>query len=812
MSEPAPLNPLERIAEAPADHYRVLKISDLDGDRLLELSKFMKLSLSREDMLAIQAIYANWGREPTDVELEVIAQTWSEHCKHRIFGATIDHEAEGQAETVHSLFKTYIRDVSQRIFDRKPGFVLSAFHDNAGFIRLDDELAVCLKAETHNHPSAIEPYAGANTGLGGVIRDILGAGKGAKPIASLDVFCFGAPDTATENIKADDVIHPLGVMRGVVRGVRDYGNRMGIPTVSGAIQFDDAYIYNPLVFCGTAGVIPIQDIEKKIEPGMKVVAVGGRTGRDGLHGATFSSAALDTESHEEDQQAVQIGNPIEEKKAADFVLAAREKGLIEFITDCGAGGFSSAAGEMLEECGGTIDLDQVKLKEPGLVSWEIFISESQERMVLAVKEASLPELRKLAELYETELTELGEADGSGILKVTHHGRTVCELDCTKLHDAPTRHLKARWTKKTAPVEPPVLSHPGQALRDLFTDFAIVSREPVIREYDHEVQGNTVLKPLAGASGDAPQDASVLRIGGSGRLMAMAVALLPEWGKTDPYAMGTACVDECVRQLVAAGADPERIAILDNFCMGNPDAEEELGALVETVKGIAAAAEVYGAPFVSGKDSFYNYFETKEGPVSIPVTILVSGMGIVEEEGHVVGASLRRCDSLLAIVGHTSGDLGGSVFARRHGIEGAPVPATRAEEALACYRAYHEAVKKGYILSAHDVGEGGLAVTLAEMAFSGKAGLEIDLCSLPMDDDATKAAMLFGESPSRLVVEVAPEHFPRVADLFEGLPFAALGRATASHRNLRIEWGKETLLNESLADLKTLWKTGLARYY
>ncbi|MCB1092547.1 MAG: phosphoribosylformylglycinamidine synthase subunit PurL, partial [Verrucomicrobiae bacterium] len=293
---------LEKIAEAPADHYRRLKISQLDGDQLVELSQRMKLSLSLEDMRAVQRIYADWGREPTDVELEVIAQTWSEHCKHRIFGATIEHSIDGRTETIHSLFKTYIYNVSKAIMARKPDFVLSAFHDNAGFIKLDENLAVCLKAETHNHPSAIEPYAGANTGLGGVIRDILGAGKGAKPIASLDVFCFGAPDTAPENIKADDVIHPLGILRGVVRGVRDYGNRMGIPTVCGAIQFDDAYIYNPLVYCGTAGVIPISDIDKQMEPGLKVISVGARTGRDGLHGATFSSAALDTESHEEDQQ------------------------------------------------------------------------------------------------------------------------------------------------------------------------------------------------------------------------------------------------------------------------------------------------------------------------------------------------------------------------------------------------------------------------------------------------------------------------------------------------------------------------------
>ncbi|MDF1862120.1 MAG: phosphoribosylformylglycinamidine synthase subunit PurL [Verrucomicrobiales bacterium] len=803
---------LDSIAEAPADHYRVLKISDLDGDKLCELSQFMKLSLSKEDMLAVQEIYKEWGREPTDVELEVIAQTWSEHCKHRIFGATIEHEVDGEKETVNSLFKTYIFDVSHRIFDSKPGFVLSAFHDNAGFIKLDDEQAVCLKAETHNHPSAIEPYAGANTGLGGVIRDILGAGKGAKPIGSLDVFCFGAPDTGMENIKADDVLHPLGIMRGVVRGVRDYGNRMGIPTISGAIQFDDSYIYNPLVYCGTAGVIPIKDIDKEVGAGMTVIAVGGRTGRDGLHGATFSSAALDTESHEEDQQAVQIGNPIEEKKAADFVLAARDKGLIEFITDCGAGGYSSAAGEMLEECGGTINLDNVTLKEPGMVSWEIFISESQERMVLAVKPESLPALQELADLYETEMIVLGDADGSGILKVTHHGETVCQLDCSKLHDAPIRKLSSKWEKKTKEIEPPLLSNAGESLKGLLSDFAIVSREPIIREYDHEVQGNTVLKPLAGASGDAPQDATVLRINGSKRLMSMGLSILPEWGKTDPFAMGAACVDECVRQLVASGADPDRLAILDNFCMGNPDDTEELGALVETVKGIAEAAEVYGAPFVSGKDSFYNYFETEEGPVSIPVTILISGIGIIEEASHVTGSSLRRNDSVLAIIGHTQSQLGGSVLARQTGLENAEVPATDLEQAFASYRKYYEAIQQGLILSAHDVSEGGLAVTLAEAAFSGKAGLEIDLCSLPMDDDASKAAMLFGESPSRIVVEVAPENLEKLSDLFEGLPFACLGRAAAEHSSLRIEWGKETLINEPIEELKSLWKNGLAQYY
>jgi len=802
---------MDRITTHPTDFYRRFKISDLNEDELFEISQFLKLSLSKVDMLAVQKIYADWNREPTDVELEVIAQTWSEHCKHRIFGATIAHDGPDGAETINSLFKTYIYDVTNRIMERKPGFVLSCFHDNAGFIKLDDKQAVCLKAETHNHPSALEPYAGANTGLGGVIRDILGAGKGAKPIASLDVFCFGPPDTPAEKIGAEDVIHPLGVMRGVVRGVRDYGNRMGIPTVSGAIQFDDAYIYNPLVYCGTAGVIPSGDIDKEMSAGLKIVAVGGKTGRDGIKGATFSSAALDTDSHEEDQTAVQIGNPIEEKKAADFVLAARDAGLIEFVTDCGAGGFSSACGEMLEDVGGEIDLDTMPLKEQGMVSWELFISESQERMVLAVKEESLPQLQEIADRFETEMAVLGDSDGSGILKVKHHGETVCELDCSALHDAPIRQMKSKWTSKPDAAVAPAISNLGETLRDVLSDFAVVSREPIIREYDHEVQGNTVQKPLAGASGDAPQDAAVIRIDGSDKLMAMGLSVLPEWGKTDPYAMGTACVDECYRQLVGAGSNPERIAILDNFCGGNPDNHEELGALVETVKGIAVAADAYSAPFVSGKDSFYNYFETKDGPVSIPVTILISGMGIVENKSHVVGASLRRSNSVVAVLGTTGNELGGSVLARQ--LEHADaVPQTDLEKNLALYQAYYEALKNGWILAAHDVSEGGLAGALAEFAFSEKGGLDLNLDQLPTDGDVSKVAVLFAETPGRFVVEIAPENSEAVAAHFADHAYGEIGNATDSHTNLTIEWGKETLINEPLSELKSLWKNGLAPYY
>ena len=790
--------------------FRTIPIRDLTADPLLDLSKKMKLSLSKADMLAVQQIYLEAGRDPTDVELEVIAQTWSEHCKHRIFNAKIHHTVNGQQEVVDSLFKTYIRSVTEKIMADKPGFVLSAFVDNAGFVKLDENQAVCLKVETHNHPSAIEPYAGANTGLGGVIRDILGAGKGSKPVASIDVFCFGPPDTKQEDLKAKDVIHPLGVMRGVVRGVRDYGNRMGIPTVNGAIQFDDTFIYNPLVFCGTAGVIPIKDIAKEVKPGHLLIAAGGRTGKDGLKGATFSSASLTTDSHEEDQTAVQIGNPIEEKKVADFVLAAREAGLIEFITDCGAGGFSSAAGEMLSEVGGEVWLENCPLKVPDMESWQVFISESQERMVMAIEEHNLAALQKIADTWQSEMFVLAKADGSKRLKVWHYGQVVCDLPVDKLHGAPRREMRAHW-RQPAAVQPKVAVRPEswtQVLKTLLGDFSIVSREPVIREYDHEVQGNTVLKPLAGASGDAPQDGSVIKVNGSDQLLALACALLPEWGKTDPHAMGRACVDECVRQLVAMGANPQRIAILDNFCVGNPDNERELGALVECTKGLAEAALAYGAPFVSGKDSFYNYFITDDGPVSIPVTLLVSGFGVVEDAKHVVGASLRRAGSKICLIGNTTPGLRGSVFAKYTHGAGLDGPPSWSEAATwASYEKYHSLVKLGGVLSCHDLSEGGLAVALAEFAFSGKAGLKVELENVPADKGSTIAELLFGETPGRLLLEVAPEHLAAA----KAAGAVVIGEST-NEKYLNITLRGSTLIDAAVGDLKPIWQGGLTPFY
>ncbi len=793
--------------------YRSIPIRELSIDALTQLSSDMKLSLSTEDMTVVQQIFCEIGREPTDVELEVIAQTWSEHCKHRIFAATIDHSCNGKQETVDSLYKSYIKNPTRTIMEQKPGFVLSCFVDNAGFITLDDELSICLKAETHNHPSAIEPYAGANTGLGGVIRDILGAGKGAKPIANLDVFCFGAPDTPEEVVAGSNAIHPLGIMRGVVHGVRDYGNRMGIPTTSGAIQFDPTYIFNPLVYCGTAGVIPKSDIDKEMSPGLSVVVIGGRTGKDGLHGATFSSAGMGEDSHVEDQQAVQIGNPIEEKKCLDVILEARERGLIEFITDCGAGGFSSAAGEMLSETGGNLYLERAPLKEEGMLSWQIFLSESQERMVLAVKPENLDELQKLSDTFQTEMTILGESNDSGVLRVWHNGELVCELDNSKLHDAPTKFLKSVFN--AGPAKTGVAlddSDLAGDLKQLFGDFAIVSREPIIREYDHEVQGNTILKPLAGASADAPQDASVIAIDGSEQLMGLALSILPEWGKYDPYAMGTGSVDETIRQLVLAGTNPDKIALLDNFCMGNPETPTELGRLVECAKGINDAALAFGAPYVSGKDSFYNYFETENGPVNIPVTFLCSGFGVIEDASHVRGSSLRNAGSTIFMVGNTEDEMGASVYARVKEVSDCKVPQTDCVKNYEMYKTFYGALTQGLVLATHDISEGGLAVAAAEMAFSGKAGITIDLDKLPTVGSWTNLAVpCFCESTGRLLVEVDDSLAAEFAAAMAGFPCAEVGRSTEGADITLTSAGKD-VLNASLTELKNIWKNGLTPFY
>jgi phosphoribosylformylglycinamidine synthase len=792
-------------------------VRTMDAEALAAVSAERKLALSIEDMQAIQAQYVAWERDPTEVELEVWAQTWSEHCKHRVLNARITYtDADGQTQVIDSLFDTYIRQPTEQLMRERPDFVLSAFHDNAGFIRFDDERAVGLKVETHNHPSAIEPYAGANTGLGGVIRDILGAGQGAEPIASLDVFCVGRPDTPAADVAAAGVIHPLGILRGVVRGVRDYGNRMGIPTVGGALVLDDGYLHNPLVYCGTAGLIPVAAIPKQTRPGQRILVLGGRTGRDGLRGATFSSASLDAQSREADQGAVQIGNPIEEKKAADCLLAARREGLVACVTDCGAGGLSSAVGEMGRDHGARIDLEKVPLKAADLTAWEIFLSESQERMVLAVEPQHVARLQELARRYASECTDIGEITGRGVLEVYAQGQPVCALPAEALHDAPQRQMVAvsrghGGQSERAAARPTGCDDDAAALRGVLGSLDVCSREPIVREYDFEVQGHTVGKRLAGPGGDCPGDAAVLAVQGSGRGLALSVALHPGYA-ADPYRMGQASVDEALRQVVVSGADPDQVALLDNLCLGHPDDPAVLGDLVELVQGMAAAAQVAGLPFVSGKDSFYNGYETATGMVSIPPTLLISAMGIVPQVARRVPTQVRRGGERIGVLGVTRAEIGGTAYARWRGMSDGVVPAWDGEVAMAVYRRYHAAVQQGWITAAHDVSDGGLAVTLAEMGFGLRAGLAVDLAALPVAGEVGLGARLFAESLGRIVFTCAAEDAGAVAEHFAGLPFTWLGETVSGAARLRVRQGDDVVMDESLDELKAIWKQALTQYY
>ncbi len=626
-----------------------IELRDLKDDALLALSKRRLLSLDLAEMRTIQAFYTELGREPTDVELETLAQTWSEHCVHKTFKAAIDftwRHADGSIrnqETVDGLIHQYLRRATDAIW---PEWLHSAFVDNAGIIAFDEQFDLAFKVETHNHPSALEPFGGANTGVGGVVRDIIGVS--ARPIATTDVLCFGPQDYPYDELP-EGVLHPNRIADGVVAGIADYGNKLGLPTVNGAVIYDEGYLGNPLVFCGCAGLLPRGSHPTAAQAGDLVVALGGRTGRDGIHGATFSSAELTHETSELAGTAVQIGDPITEKGLIELIEAARDRGLYTAITDCGAGGFSSAVGEMGEQLGVDVDLIRAPLKYAGLAPWEIWISEAQERMVLAVPPEKLGELEELAALWEVEASVLGAFTGDGQLRVRFDDRIVADLPMAFLHDGlPLRQMVAEY-RDPVPAQRK-LAHaaegeqlPGMDLNDVVLSMlghpSIASKEAIVRKYDHEVRGGTLVRPFTGPALDGPADAAVLKPLGTwthNRAFVLSNGINPLLGRHDPYAMAVSAVDEAVRNAVAVGADPDRIAILDNFCWGNPTYPDRLGALVRSCQGCYDAALAYRTPFISGKDSLYNEFNGQP----IPGTLLISAIGIVPDMTDCVTADLK----------------------------------------------------------------------------------------------------------------------------------------------------------------------------
>ena len=802
-------------------------IRNLTEDHLQQLSRRGHLFLDLAEMKAIQEHFRKLDREPTDAELETLAQTWSEHCVHKTLKAQVHfshhpaglneddvhehHTAGDQMEVIDNLVKSTIFRATKEL---NLPWTLSVFKDNAGVIALDDQWAVCMKVETHNRPSAIEPYGGAATGIGGCIRDVIATGGGAKPIASTDIFCFADPSTSNEQVPVG-VLHPRRIAQRVVAGVRDYGNRMGIPTVNGAVYFDQRYIGNPLVFCGSVGLLPRHLADKRdAKAGDRIILIGGRTGRDGIHGATFSSDVITDKHGDEFSHAVQIGNAITEKKMLDVILQARDCGpLYNAITDCGAGGLSSAIGEMGSRTGATVELDKVPLKYDGLKYAEIWISEAQERIVLSVAPENVARILELAAAEDVEATDIGVFDGSGKLTLLYQGQNVGCMDMEFIHDGlPSPIRQAVWQEPVLPKA--TVAEPtdyAQTLSQLLALPTLASKHWIIRQYDHEVQGSTIIKPLIGPGGDGPGDAAVIApVADSRRGVALANGCQPRLGDLDPYQMTLNGMDEAIRNIVCVGGDPDTTALLDNFCWPKCSDRMHLGALVRACQACYDGAMAFRTPFISGKDSLSNEFITDEGKrICIPYTLLISAISIVPDVSRCITMDAKGAGNYLLLVGETRRHMGGSWYYALHNQNGRSIPIVDLATAPGVHKKIAELITAGLVASAHDPSEGGLAVALAEMLFAGRLGAKIDLTGVPHDADVDRDdILLFSESPTRYVLEVKPEHLDDVLRRLRGLAFGILGRVTHEPNLVVQSIGGKTIINTPVEQFRQAWRKTL----
>ncbi len=809
---------------------------DVTDDELVGISRERVLALTLEEMKIIQSHFRDsrilaerrgkgLGDSPTDVELEVLAQTWSEHCKHKIFAGTVQYEDEAGSRTeIRSLFDSFIRRTTREVREKlgEKDFCLSVFKDNAGVIRFDDDWSLVFKVETHNSPSALDPYGGALTGIVGVNRDPFGTGKGARLIFNTDVFCFADP--FYDKPLPPRLLHPRRIYEGVVEGVEHGGNKSGIPTVNGSIVFDPRFAGKPLVFCGTAGIMPAlingePSHTKEINPGDLIVMAGGRIGKDGIHGATFSSEEL---SESSPVSAVQIGDPITQKRMFDFLIRARDKGLYNFITDNGAGGLSSSVGEMSGECGGCrMDLAKAPLKYPGLDPWEILISEAQERMSLAVPPAKIDEFTEMAKRFDVEVTVLGEFTDSGYFHILHGERTVAYLPVKFMHGGlPPLELVAKWTPPSH-VEPAVETKDdftGDLVR-LLSSLNICSKEEVVRRYDHEVQGGSIVKPFTGITNDGPSDGAVVRpVLDSFAGVVTAHGICPRYSDIDTYHMTANAIDEGVRNYVAVGGSLELVAGLDNFCWCDPvlsektpDGPYKMAQLVRANQALYDVCVAYRIPLISGKDSMKNDFYDGVTKISIPPTILFSVIGRIEDVRLAVTMDVKRPGDVVYILGKTGAELGGSEYFAMKGFVGNKVPRVDTERAYSRYQAYHRAVLAAVVASCHDLSDGGLAVAAAESAFAGGLGMVIDLGRVIWKgEEAGKndAALLFSESASRHLVTVHPENRARFEEIMAGHCFAAIGEVTASPELVIAGLANRTIVKAGLAALKDAWQNPL----
>ncbi len=811
----------------------VVDLAGSDSD-LERISREGILSLSVEEMRAIRdhfkgASYLEERRQlgleasPTDAELEALAQTWSEHCKHKIFNAVIRYSEPGRPEeTIRSIFKTYIKAATEEI-GKRSDLLVSVFHDNAGVVRFNERWNVVYKVETHNSPSALDPYGGAITGIVGVNRDPFGTGRGAALLANVWGYCLGSP--FFEKPIPEGLLHPRRIRDGVHHGVIDGGNQSGIPYARGFEWFDERYVGKPLVYCGTLGLMPHEVCGepahvKKVKPGDRIVMAGGRVGKDGIHGATFSSEELRAESP---SQAVQIGDAFTQKKMTDFLLEARDLGLYTSITDNGAGGLSSSVGEMGCLSGGCdMDLKRAPLKYAGLQPWEILLSEAQERMTMAVPPDRIDAFLELAAARDVEAVDLGEFTDTGRFHVRYGDRTVAYIDMEFLHEGcPLMELEAEWNPPAR--EKPLLGKSGRLgadLKDLIRRLNVCSREKKSRQYDHEVKALSVVKPFVGRKRDIPSDATVMMVEpGSREGVVLAEGINPRLSDVDTYAMAASVVDLAMRRIVAAGGEPGSVAGLDNFCWPDPvqsektpDGKHKLAQLVRACRGLSDTTRAFGVPCISGKDSMKNDSVRGGVKISIPPTLLFSAVGKIIDVSCAVTPEFKRPGDLVYVLGVTRNELGGSEYLAMIGArdgretirEGKP-PRVEPRSALLLYCALNGAIRERLVRSVHTPALGGLAVGFALGGMGGELGVEVDLGRVPREKVDGDAALLFSETNSRFIVTVAPDRQERFEEMMGGTAFAAVGEVVAGCRIQATGLEGDRVLDCDVLELKRAWK-------
>ncbi|MCX5804439.1 MAG: phosphoribosylformylglycinamidine synthase subunit PurS [Proteobacteria bacterium] len=819
------------IPKVRVEHEPAVETFDLSAgiEEMMKINRARTWALSPDELAIIQRYFlqkkvieerkAIGLTAPTDVEMEAIAQTWSEHCKHKIFNAQIEYEEDGNVETIDSLFKTYIMGSTEMIRQKKgkKDFCLSVFKDNAGVIRFNRKYNLAYKVETHNTPSALDPYGGALTGIVGVNRDPFGTGKGAKLIFNTDIFCFAYPDY--KGTIPPRLLHPKRVLEGVREGVEHGGNKSGIPTVNGSLVFDEGYLGKPLVYCGTCGIMPRTingepSYIKKAVKGDAIIMVGGRIGKDGIHGATFSSEEL---SEASPTSAVQIGDPITQKRMTDFLLIARDMDLYTSITDNGAGGLSSSIGEMAEDTNGCIvHIDKAPLKYHGLSPWEILLSEAQERMTVAVNPEKLATFMELSEKMNVESTILGEFTDSGKFHILYNGKTVAYIGMEFLHKGlPKMILPAKWERKINDEEP--LDEPenyGNILLSMLKRWNICSKEYVVRQYDHEVQGGSVIKPLTGKYNNGPSDAGVVRPDlESMEGIVVSHGICPKYSKFDTYHMVACAIDEAIRNNIATGGSLNRMALLDNFCWSdpvksdrNPEGSYKLAQLVRANRALYDYTTLFGTPCISGKDSMKNDYMFNDIKISIPQTVLISAISVINDMRKSVSMDFKEDGDLIVAVGKTYAEMGGSEYFSLCGRHGNIPPKVRGQDAKKLFKGLEKSIQTGIIKSCHDISDGGIGCALAESAFAGGLGVEVDLSFVPATGIFRDDFLLFSESQSRFILSISEGDLEKLEVLLRSIPFGVIGKVRSDEKFLIRGINHNTIIDTNINLLRNAWQS------